>query len=49
MPQPIYTSERPGAHCTEVCVGPSDGPDGCGKTRPQGIQPPDLPARSDSL
>jgi hypothetical protein len=31
-PQPVYTWERPGTHCTGGSVSPRAGMDGCGKS-----------------
>ena len=33
MPLPLYPQERPGAHCIGGWVGPSNGLDGCRKSR----------------
>ena len=32
-PRPLHSRDRPGTRCTEGCVGPRVGLDGCGKTR----------------
>ena len=49
-PAALYPRERPGTHCTGVWVGPRAGLDRCGKSRPPpGIDPPDRPARSQSI
>ena len=48
-PAALYPRERPGIHCTEGWVGPRDGLDRFGKSRPTGIRSPDRPARSQSL
>ena len=47
-PAAFYPRERPGTHFTGGCVGPRAGLDG-GKSRPTGIQSPELPACSESL
>ena len=39
----------PAVHRTGGWVGGRAGLDGCGKSRPIGIRPPDRPARSESL
>jgi hypothetical protein len=48
-PGRLYLRERPGTHCTGGWVGPGAGLDRCGKSRPNVIRSPDLPARSESL
>jgi hypothetical protein len=48
-PGRLYHRERPGTHCTGGWVDPRAGLDNCGKSRPNGIRSPDLPARSESL
>jgi hypothetical protein len=40
---------RPVTHCIGGWVGPRAGLDGCGKSRPTGIQSPDCPACSELL
>jgi hypothetical protein len=48
-PGRLYPRERPGTHCTGGWVGPGAGLDRCGKSHPNGIRSPDLPARRESL
>jgi hypothetical protein len=48
-PGRLYLRQRPGTHCTGGWVGPGDGLDRCGKSRPTGIRSPDLPTLSESL
>jgi len=48
-PTALPPGKRPGTHCTGSCVGPTDGLDMCGKSRPTGIRSPYRPACSESL
>jgi hypothetical protein len=49
-PQTLFTPrERPGTHYTGGWVGPRDGLDKRGKSRPTGIRSQDRPARIQSL
>jgi hypothetical protein len=49
MSQLLYPWERPSTHCTGGWVGPRAGLDMCEKSRPNGIQSLDRPARNQSL
>ena len=40
MPRPLCPQERPSTHCIGGWVGPTAGPEGCGKSRPsRGFDP----------
>ena len=49
MPWQLYSWERPGTHCVGGWFSPRASLDGCGKSHPTGIPPPDRPECSESL